>query len=98
MTPYLRLLATLMVLAYGYLRKRAFVNFGQSAGPSTGAESASGRPRLEAGPDPCGLRLNEEDIGTSLLEPGQAPKVDQIGQIAATLGHRQHGVSGGTSA
>ena len=42
MTPYLLLLATLMVLAYGYSRKRAFVNFGQSAGPSAGAESASG--------------------------------------------------------
>ena len=42
MTPYLLLLATLMVLAYGYSRKRAFVNFGQSAGPSAGAASASG--------------------------------------------------------
>jgi hypothetical protein len=42
MTHHLLLLATLMVLVYGYSRKRAFTNFGQTPGRSAGAESSSG--------------------------------------------------------
>ena len=42
MTHHLLLLATLMVLVYGYSRKRAFMNFGQTPDRSAGGESASG--------------------------------------------------------
>jgi hypothetical protein len=41
MTHHLLLLATLMVLVYGYSRKTAFTNFGRTPKPSAGEKSPS---------------------------------------------------------
>jgi hypothetical protein len=48
MTHHLLLLATLMVLVYGYSRKTAFTNFGRTPKPRAGESEQAESPSFSA--------------------------------------------------